>query len=140
MFIDNEEVMQQSADGIQDTAAYMENCIFDMASSLTDEERKSFMESQNFQDLINEGVIGKRTIVRLSKIDDLSRRIKLAVYQKAKEDGDPNYKKLKKILALRHALNSKLMQKYAPRGRRYAVKAQRNLIKINPRAFTAPIR
>ena len=130
MFIDNEEVMQQSADGIQDTAAYMENCIFDMASSLTDEERKSFMESQNFQDLINEGVIGKRTIVRL----------KLAVYQKAKEDGDPNYKKLKKILALRHALNSKLMQKYAPRVRRDAVKAQRNLIKINPRAFTAPIR
>lgn len=127
---------------ISDINALMENFFYDVVSCMEEDARKQYLESDECKALLQEngGFVGRRTFVRLNRVDDLSRRIKLAVYQKAKEDGDPNYKKLKIIQRKKHELNAKLMAKYANRVKKDAVKAQRALIKITPNAFTRPLR
>lgn len=45
------------------------------------------------QQLVNEGKLSKRTLVRLSKKDDLARRTKTICYQLAREAKDPNMTK-----------------------------------------------
>ena len=129
-------------ESIQDMAALMEDMLVDCVSGMDDDSRKSFMESAKFQALLQEngGFVGRKTVVRLNKIDDLSRRIQLAAFHKAMEDGDPNYKELKKLQTKRRKLKEKIFAKYGNRVKNDAVKAQRALIKINPRAFSAPLR
>lgn len=129
-------------ESIQDMAALMEDMLVDCVSGMDDDSRKSFMESAEFQALLQEngGFVGRKTVVRLNKIDDLSRRIQLAAFHKAMEDGDPNYKELKKLQTKRRKLKEKIFAKYGNRVKNDAVKAQRALIKINPRAFSAPLR
>ena len=131
-----------SGDSIHDMSALMENMLVDYVSGMDDEARKDFMESTEFQALLQEngGFVGRKSVVRLNKVDDLSRRIQLAAFQKAMEDGDPNYKELKKLQAKRRKLKSKIFAKYSNRVKNDAIKAQRALIKINPRAFSAPLR
>ena len=131
-----------NGDSIHDMGALMENMLVDYVSGMDDDARKSFMESAEFQALLQEngGFVGRKTVVRLSKVDDLSRRIQLAAFQKAMEDGDPNYKELKKLQAKRRKLKEKIFAKYSNRVKNDARKAQRALIKINPRAFSAPLR
>ncbi len=145
MIIDNIVTENTSLEGgscIEDTQALMESVFYDVVSGMTESARQDYMNSDEYKACLmeNGGFVGKRTVVRLNKLDDLSRRIKLAVYQKAKEDGDPNYRLLKKIQAKKNALNGQLMAKYATRVKTDAVKAQRALIKINPKAFTRTIR
>ena len=129
-------------ESIQDMGALMEDMLVDCVSGMDDDSRKSFMESAEFQALLQEngGFVGRKTVVRLNKIDDLSRRIQLAAFHKAMEDGDPNYKELKKLQTKRRKLKEKIFAKYGNRVKNDAVKAQRALIKINPRAFSAPLR
>ena len=131
-----------SGASIHDMSALMENMLVDYVSGMDDEARKDFMESTEFQALLQEngGFVGRKSVVRLNKVDDLSRRIQLAAFQKAMEDGDPNYKELKKLQAKRRKLKSKIFAKYSNRVKNDAIKAQRALIKINPRAFSAPLR
>lgn len=131
-----------SGDSIHDMGALMENMLVDYVSGMDDDARKNFMESTEFQALLQEngGFVGRRTVVRMSKVDDLSRRIQLAAFQKAMEDGDPNYKELKKLQAKRRKLKEKIFAKYGNRVKNDAKKAQQALIKINPRAFSAPLR
>lgn len=140
MFLDgiNENVNIES--GVKDINALMENFFFDTISALSEEERKKYLASDECKALEEAGVIGKKTFVRLNKLDDLSRRMQLAAYQKAKEDGDPNYKKLKKIQAIRRHLKHKILAKYQNRVKQDVIKAQRALIKINPTYFTKPLR
>lgn len=150
MILDNMVPVKENAEGasinsgesINDMGALMENMLVDYVSSMDDDARKSFMESAEFQALLQEngGFVGRKTVVRLSRVDDLSRRIQLACFQKAMEDGDPNYKELKKLQAKRRKLKDKIFAKYSNRVTNDARKAQRALIKINPRAFSAPIR
>lgn len=132
----------ESADesSIHDYDAFFENLLYDEISRLSDDERKQVMESVDFNALLEANVIGKKTVVRLNKVDDLQRRITIAAYQKAKEDNDPNYIALKKIIAKKKALNEKILQKYGTRVKRDAIKAQKQLLKIDPRAFTKPVR
>ena len=137
---ESNEIENLDESGVEDFDSLLEACLYDAIKAMPDEDRKAYMESSELKTLCESNVIGKKTFVRLSKIDDLSRRIKLAVYAKAKEDNDPNYIKLRKIQAKKHDLNNKLMQKYGMRVKQDAVKAQRSLIKINPTAFTRPLR
>ena len=127
---------------IEDMGALMENFFYDYVASMTEDARNEFLSSDECKACLEEngGFVGRKTVVRLNKLDDLSRRVKLAVYQKAKEDGDPNYRELKKLQSKKHKLNAKLMAKYGSRVKLDAVKAQRALIKINPQAFSKPIR
>lgn len=142
MFLDgiDEEEQLDTESGVKDFDALVENMFFDKISSLDEQERKEFLASDACKALEEGGMIGKKTFVRLNKLDDLARRMQLAVYQKAKEDGDPNYVKLKKVQAKKRELKSKLMAKYGNRVKNDVLKAQRALIKVNPTYFTRPVR
>jgi len=45
--------------------------------------------------MLEKSLIGKKTMIKLSKMDDLERRIGMAAIQLAKEHNDPLYEKLK---------------------------------------------
>lgn len=143
MFFTNEDTNVSPVDetsGIIDTQAYMEACLESAISALPDDERKAYMESDEFKSMEEAGVIGKKTVVRLTKMDDLSRRIKLACLQKAKEDNNGDYVQLKKVQAKRRMLLDRIATRYTNRVKRDAIGMQRVLLKKNPRLFTAPIR
>ena len=67
--------VEEGSQDIQDYDMLLENLIYDMAATMSDDERKYFMESDTFQNVVNEGGISKRTVVRMNKLDDLTRRI-----------------------------------------------------------------
>ena len=138
--MDSDSIGQLSGSTIKDANALIESFIYDTITSHGEEFTKQFLESAECKALEEAGVLGKKTIVRMTKIDDLSRRIKLAVLQKAKEDRDPNYLALKKVIAKKKALSAKLMAKYKGRVKNDAIKSQRALMKISPSYFTRPIR
>jgi hypothetical protein len=138
--MDSDSIGQLSGSTIKDANALIESFIYDTITSQGEEFTKQFLESAECKALEEAGVLGKKTIVRMTKIDDLSRRIKLAVLQKAKEDRDPNYLALKKVIAKKKALSAKLMAKYKGRVKNDAIKSQRALMKISPSYFTRPIR
>jgi hypothetical protein len=135
-----EPIGQLSGSCIEDANALIEAFIYDTITSQGEELTKQFLESEECKALEEAGVLGKKTIVRMTKVDDLSRRIKLAALQKAKEDRDPNYLMLKKVIAKKKDLSSKIMSKYASRVKNDAIKSQRALMKISPSYFTRPIR
>lgn len=135
-----EPIGQLSGSCIEDANSLIEAFIYDTITSQGEEYTKQFLESAECKALQEAGVLGKKTIVRMTKVDDLSRRIKLAALQKAKEDRDPNYLMLKKVIAKKKDLSSKIMSKYASRVKNDAIKSQRALMKISPSYFTRPIR
>lgn len=135
-----EPIGQLSGSCIEDANSLIEAFIYDTITSQGEEYTKQFLESAECKALEEAGVLGKKTIVRMTKVDDLSRRIKLAALQKAKEDRDPNYLLLKRVIAKKKDLSSKIMSKYASRVKNDAIKSQRALMKISPSYFTRPIR
>ena len=89
---------------------------------------KQFCESQEAKILQEKAVLKKPTMMRLSKEDDIKRRIKLMAYQLAKEANDPEWVKLKKYTALRKESIAKIMNKYGAKAERMAKIAQKNYI------------
>lgn len=124
---------------IVDMQALQENFIYTEVAALREEEIKEFLKSERCKALEEAGVIGRKTIVRLSKIDDLSRRTKIACFQLAKEKNDPLWTQLVKNRVKEKELISKLKQKYGNAGRRNAITGQKALIKAVPNIFTRPI-
>lgn len=137
-FGDNEDLIEESA-GLDQTVL-MESFFSQTVAMMNEDERKQYLESDEVKALEEAGVIGKKTIVRLTKMDDLTRRIKIAAFQKAKDDGDPNWELLRKNRIKERELIGKIMNKYAMRVKKDAVVAQRSLLKVTPNAFTRPIR
>lgn len=95
----------------------------------TSEEIKNFCESEEAQILIEKQVLNKPTLHRLSKEDDLKRRIKLTSYQLAKDSNDPNWNKLVKYQKLRKQYAQNILNKYGNKAERIAKIAQKNYIK-----------
>jgi hypothetical protein len=135
----NEESDIVNEAGVQDMEGLMEHVFVDVVSCMDESTRNEYLQSDEVKALEEAGVIGKKTIVRLSKMDDLSRRIKLAAFQKAKEDNDANWVALRKNRVKERELIGKIMNKYSNRVKKDAVQAQRSLLKITPNAFTRPI-
>ena len=54
---------------------------------MTDEEFQAYTESADFQNLVEAGVLGRRSVVKMTRKDDLNRRIHLASIQMAREQG-----------------------------------------------------
>ena len=139
MFVEEAVGTINEMSGVADEQALLE-CMFEATvGSMGDDERKQYLESDEVKAALEAGVIGKKTIVRLSKMDDLSRRIKLAALQKAKEDNASEWMMLKKNRIQERKLLGKIMQKYSMRVKQDAVKSQRALLKVTPNAFTRPI-
>lgn len=123
-------------DGIVDHEALIETYLVDLISQMSDEQRKVYFESDEFQNLLEAGVAGRRSVVRMNKQDDLTRRINLASIQMAKEKGDADWEKLRRNRVEERRLLDRIYQKYSSRVRRDAVQSQKNLIKLSPRAFS----
>ena len=123
-------------DGIVDHEALTETYLVDLISQMSDEQRKVYYESDEFQNLLEAGVAGRRSIVRMNKQDDLTRRINLAAIQMAKEKGDADWEALRKNRVNERRLLDKIYSKYSNRVRRDAIQSQKNLIKLSPRAFS----
>ena len=79
--------------------------------------------------LVEAKVLGKRTLVRLSKKDDLDRRTTIAAFQMAKEKNDPLWNKLVQIQAKKKELTAQIKKKYSAKSHKAAVVGQKEYIK-----------
>ena len=130
-----DENVETNGEGISDMGELLEAAIVEQVSMMNDEERHAYLNSEEFQRLEEAGVVGRRSIVRMNKYDDLNRRVHLAALQKAKEQGDSDWEMLRKNRIKERQLLQRIYKKYANQVRRDAIKSQKRLIKLSPRAF-----
>ena len=102
------------------------------AMSLCNEEREKLINDPSIKSLEEKGLIGKHTLVRLSKVDDLERRVSMASIQMAKENNDPLYEQLIKNRIKEKKLLAAIDRKYANKATRVAKAAQKTYISANP--------
>ena len=127
--------LNDDGSGIIDTDSLLETYLVDLMDRMSDEQLKAYAESQEFHDLLEAGVAGRRSITRLNKQDDLTRRINLASIQKAREMGDANWEALRKNRIRERELLDKIYKRWGQQVRRDAIASQKRLIKLSPRAF-----
>lgn len=72
--------------GVKDVDALIGSYIIDEVSMLPEAKIQEFINSEECKALQERGTLKKKTIVRLSKKDDLTRRKKMAAFQIAKEN------------------------------------------------------
>lgn len=130
-----DENYEAEGEGISDMGELLEAAIVEQVSMMNDEERKAYLNSEEFQRLEEANVVGRRSVVRMNKYDDLNRRVHLAALQKAKEQGDADWEMLRKNRIKERQLLQRIYKKYANQVRRDAIKSQKRLIKLSPRAF-----
>lgn len=126
-------------EGVADLNELADRIFEQEVGMMTEAVRNEYLQSDEVKAVVEAGVVNKRTIVRLSKMDDLSRRIKIASLMKAKEKGDADWEALRKNRIIERKLLGRIMGRYANQVKRDAVVAQRNLLKITPNAFNRPI-
>lgn len=98
-------------------------------SMLTEEDFKTFIESAECEAMLEKRLIGRNTLVRLSKNDDLTRRTKMAAFQIAKEKDDPLWEKLVKNRMKERELISKIVQKYGSKAQKAAKVGQKDYLR-----------
>lgn len=108
--------------------AITEMLIVDEVSQLSDEKIREFCEDGVGDALVEAGKLKKKTLVRLSKKDDLSRRTKMMALQIAKEKDDPLWHKLAKNRIKERELLSAITNKYGNKAGTLAKKAQNDFI------------
>lgn len=118
-------------------ASQLEECfIADEVSRLPEDKIKEFCEAGGVgEQLVQEGKLRKKTLVRLSKQDDLTRRTKMGALLLAKERKDPLYDKLVKNRMMKRDLVNKIMKKYGSKGQRIAKQAQSEYLHGNKSAL-----
>ena len=137
-----EETTLENTFSIVSKDEIMEALIYDEVSHLPQEKIEEFCKPGGVGDeLVTEGKISKRTIVKLNKKDDLARRKKLMVLKIAKEKNDPGYHKAVMYRQKEKEELAKLMQKYGNKAERLAKQAQNEYLhpasdkKILPASF-----
>ena len=106
---------------------------YDEHYSDSDDEKRELLEQADV--LLESKKISRKTIVKLNKNDDLTRRTHLAALQKAKEMGDADWEALRKNRIKERQLLDRIYKKYANKVKRDAIKSQKRLIKLSPKAF-----
>lgn len=112
-----------------DTNELLETYIYDEISRLSDETRREFVQSEAANTMMKKGLIGKRTLVKLSKSDDIERRLGMAALQLAKDSNDPLFTQLAKVRTKERTLLNKINEKYANKAQRVARMAQKEYLK-----------
>jgi hypothetical protein len=107
----------------------LEMYIIDEVSKLPDERIKEFVESAEAKTMVEAGIISRKTLVRLSKNDDLSRRTKMAAFQLAKENNDALWDQLVKNRVKERILIQKIVARYSSKAGRAAKIGQRDYLK-----------
>jgi hypothetical protein len=100
----------------------LEAFYFDDHYSDSDEEKRELLESADV--LLEAKKISRKTIVRLNKNDDLTRRVSMASLQLAKDNNDTLWKKLVKNRINERKLLSAIRKKYSNKAQIVARKAQ----------------
>lgn len=108
---------------------FLEACIVDEVSHLTDEKIQEFCQSPEAQALVEAGVMRKKTLVRLSKKDDFSRRRTMAAFTIAREKKDPLWAKLVKNRVQERKLIGDIVKKYGGKADRVAKAGQKEYLK-----------
>lgn len=131
----NDDAMMEGVEFNDAVDALIESYIFDEISKLSDEKRTQFVNSEAAQLLVESRLVGKNTIVRLSKVDDLERRMSMASLQLAKDSEDVLYTKLAQVRVKEREYLSKINKKYGTRATRVARTAQKEFLKKVPIGF-----
>ena len=105
--------------------------LIDEVSRLSDEEKEAFVNSEEAKALEEAGLIGRRTLVKLTKNNDLVRRQKMAAFQLAKEANDPLWNKLVKNRIMERKLIAAIVKKYGNKSKRVAMQSQKAYLKTN---------
>lgn len=117
-----------SIDEIANDDALLELFIIDDVLRGNQDQVRNFCESEEAKILMEKQVLNKPTLHRLSKQDDLKRRIKLISYQLAKQENSPLWAKLVKYQGLKKQYAQKILDKYGTKAERIAKIAQKNYI------------
>ena len=132
IFAQNESMLD---DDITMSDRFVEAVICSEFVTLSDDDRAAFLESAECEALIQEGLVSRKTLVRLSKNDDYSRRVKMAAYELARENKDPLWDKLKKNRIMERKLINAIVKKYGAKSSKTAKMSQKAYIKANRNAF-----
>lgn len=112
-----------------DMESYNEACLFMELATLPYEDRKAIAESEEAAILEAKGMIGRKTLIRLNKNDDVSRRTSAAAYQMAKDNNDPLWGKLMFHMGKKNEFKEKILKKYNQKAIRVAKKSQKDYLK-----------
>ena len=108
---------------------FLEACIVDEVSHLSDEKIQEFCQSPEAEALVGAGVMRQKTLVRLSKKDDFSRRRTMAAFTIAREKKDPLWSKLVKNRVQERKLIGEIVKKYGGKADRVAKAGQKEYLK-----------
>lgn len=134
LFGDGEEIKLEHTFTDEAEQELREAFIYDEIAGLPQDLREQFVQGPG-QELCEAGIIGRKTLVRLSKIDDLERRIRMASLQLAKTAKDPLYDQLEKNRIKERMLLNKIDAKYATRASRTAKQGQKQYLKSVPAGY-----
>lgn len=113
-----------------------EALIYDELSHLPEAELEAFLNSEECEAMCEEGMVSRRTLVRLSKNDDLSRRTTVAAMDLAKKNNDPLWDKLVKVNKKKKELVAAIVRKYNAKAAKSARIAQKEYIQGNKSFFS----
>lgn len=102
---------------------FMEACFYDEHYADSDAEKRELLESADV--LMEANKISRKTLVRLNKNDDLTRRTGMAALQLAKDNNDALWKKLVKNRIVERKLLAAIKKKYANKAQVAARKGQK---------------
>ena len=124
-------VITESIENVfSDPNAFISQLIEMEVSQLPQEKIEEFCAPGGVgETLVAEGKLAKKTIVRLSKKDDLSKRRKMAALTLAKQNNDPLWEKLALNRVKERELISKIMAKYGNKAQKVAVQSQKEFLK-----------
>ncbi len=127
-----------SDDKIANSDRVLEMLFVDDILRGSNQQIKEFCESDLCKVLTERQVLKKPTLMRLSKADEEKRRIKLIVYELARNAKDPEFTKFTKYTALRKQSINKMMKKYGARAEKISKKAVNNYIKVASKGPNKP--
>lgn len=114
--------------------ATKEAMLYDDMLMMTHEQRQMFINSDELHALQEAGLtsaIGKNTIVKLSKGDDIERRIGQASLNIAREKNDSLWVQLMQNRRKEKKLLNQIKKKYSTQAERVAKKAQKEYLKTH---------
>ena len=129
IFFEEGSVMPSIEESFEHPERIMECMIVDEVSKLPTEKIQEFCKEGGVgEQLVSEGKLRRKTLVRLSKKDDLERRSSMMNIQLAKDNNDILWRKLVKNRQQKHDLIAAIDKKYGSKGERLAKKAQNDFL------------
>lgn len=112
--------------------ALAESYFYDEFSRLPDDQREKFVNSEAATLLVENNLVARNTMIRLSKNDDLSRRIQMASLQLASDANDAVFKKLAALRIKEKQYLEQISKKFGSKATKIAKVAQKEFLKKAP--------